>query len=100
LHQKGAGRIVHFGTFFTPENASTLLDALEIQDPLSAQAEISPAIQATLRSNGEEQFCFLLNFTKKQQAITFREPAFDLLEGQKLNGRIDIPPYGVWLVRW
>jgi beta-galactosidase len=100
LHQKGAGRIVHFGTFFTPDNVSTLLDALAIPDPLSAKAEISPAIQATLRTNGEEQFCFLLNFTRKNQAVTFREPAFDLLEGQKLNGRIDIPPYGVRLVRW
>ena len=100
LHRLGAGRVVYFGTFFTPQNAATLLDALEIQDPLSAKAGIPSAIQATLRSNGEDQFCFLLNFTNKNQPVTFREAAFDLLEEQKLNGRIEIPPYGVRFVSW
>jgi beta-galactosidase len=100
LHRLGAGRVVHFGAFFTPQNAVELVDALEIQDPLTAKAEIPPAIQATLRSNGGEDFCFLLNFTNKNQPVTFREPAFDLLEEQKLNGRIEIPPYGVRFVRW
>jgi beta-galactosidase len=100
LNRKGAGRIVHFGTFFTPENVVSLLDALEIQDPLIAKAEVSPAIQATQRSNGKEEFCFFLNFTNKNQPVRFSEPAFDLLEEQKLNGRVDIPPYGVRFVRW
>ena len=100
LHQNGAGRTVYFGTFFTAENARSLLDALEIQDPLTAKAEIPPSIQATLRSNDEEEFCFLLNFTNQNQPVTFKEPAFDLIEEQKLNGRIEIPPYGVRLVRW
>ena len=100
LHRLGAGRVVYFGTFFTPQNAATLLDALEIQDPLAAKVGIPSAIQATLRSNGEEQFCFLLNFTNKNQPVTFREAAFDLLEEQKLNGRIEIPPYGVRFVSW
>jgi beta-galactosidase len=100
LRRLSAGRVVYFGTFFTPENTAALLDALEIEDPLTAKAEIPSAIQATLRSNGEEQFCFMLNFTRQNQAVTFREPAFDLLAEQKLNGRIEIPPYGVRFVRW
>jgi beta-galactosidase len=100
LHQKGAGRIVHYGTFFTPENVVSLLDALGIHDPLATKAEVPAAIQAIPRSNGEEEFCFFLNFTNKNQPVTFREPAFDLLEEQKLNGRVDLPPFGVHFVRW
>jgi beta-galactosidase len=100
LNQKGAGKVVHFGTFFTPENAASLLDALGIQDPLTARAGVPPAIQATQRSNGKEEFCLFLNFTNESQPVRFTEPAFDLLEEQKLNGRIDIPPYGVRFVRW
>jgi beta-galactosidase len=100
LHRKGKGRVVHFGTFFTPENAAVLLDALEVQDPLAAKAEIPAAVQATLRSNDQEEFCFLLNFTKTNQPVTFNQPVFDLLEEQKVNGRIEIPPYGVRFVRW
>ena len=100
LHQIAAGRVVHFGAFFTAENARSLMDVLEIQDPLAAKAEIPPEIQATLRTNGEDEFCFLLNFTNRNRPVTFREPAFDLLGEEKLNGRIDIPPYGVRFVRW
>ena len=100
VHRKGEGRVVHFGAFFTPENAAYLLDALEIDDPLASKAEIPAAIQAILRTNDQEEFCFLLNFTKATQPVRFKEPAFDLLEEQKLTGRIEIPPYGVHFVRW
>ena len=34
FRQKGQGRVVHFGSFFTPQNVAALLDALAIQDPL------------------------------------------------------------------
>lgn len=100
VHRKGEGRVVHFGAFFTPENAAYLLDGLEIDDPLASKAEIPAAIQAILRTNDQEEFCFLLNFTKANQPVRFKAPAFDLLEEQKLTGRIEIPPYGVHFVRW
>jgi len=100
LHQTGRGRVIHFGSFFTPQNATALLDALAIQDPLAAWAEIPADVQAVPRSNGAERFCFLLNFTNKPQSVTFKKSALDLLDGQKLQGQLEIPPYGVRLVAW
>jgi beta-galactosidase len=100
LHQKGKGRVVHFGSFFTPENVPALLDALGLQDPLAGWADIPAEVQTVVRSNGTDRFCFLLNFTAESQPVTFREPAFDLLAEQKLKGRVEIPPYGVSLVRY
>jgi beta-galactosidase len=99
LHQKGQGRVIHFGSFFTPQNVTTLLDALAIQDPLASWAEIPAEVQAVVRSNGAEWFCLLLNFTNKPQPVTFKESAVDLLEGQKLQGHTEIPPYGVCIVQ-
>jgi beta-galactosidase len=100
LHQKGKGRVVHFGSFFTPENVPALLDALGLRDPLAGWADIPAEVQTVVRSNGTDRFCFLLNFTAESQPVTFREPAFDLLAEQKLKGRVEIPPYGVSLVRY
>ena len=99
LHQKGQGRVVHFGSFFTPQNVTALLDALAIQDPFATWADIPAEVQTVVRSNRTERFCFLLNFTNKPQPVTFKESAFDLLEGQKLQGHAEIPPYGVRFVR-
>jgi hypothetical protein len=31
--------------------------------------------------------------------VTFKESAFDLLAGQKLQGQAKIPPYGVHFIR-
>ena len=99
LHKKGKGRVIHFGSFFTPQNVTALLDALAIKDPFAAWAVIPAEIQTVVRSNGAEWFCFLLNFTAKAQPVTFRESAFDLLEGKELKGRAEIPPYGVRFLR-
>ena len=100
LRRKGQGRVVHFGSFFTLQNVTALLDALAIQDPLTTWAEIPAEVQATVRSNETERFCFLLNFTNEQKTVTFKESAFDLLEERELHGRAEIPPYGVCLARY
>jgi beta-galactosidase len=99
LHQKGKGRVIQFGSFFTPQNMTALLDALAIQDPFAPWADIPAEIQAVVRSNEAERFCLLLNFTNKPQPVTFKESAFDLLAGQKLQGHAEIPPYGVRFIR-
>jgi beta-galactosidase len=100
LHQKGQGRVIHFGTFFTTENASALLDALAIKDPFARWAEIPTEVQTVVRANETERFCFLLNFTAKSQAVIFEESILDLLEEEKLKRHTEIPPYGVRLVRY
>jgi beta-galactosidase len=100
LRERGQGRVLHFGSFFTFENVSALLNALAIADPLVAWAEIPPEVQATLRANDAERFCILLNFTNERKVIIFKESSFDLLEEREVEGRTEMPPYGVCLVRY
>ena len=100
LRRKGQGRVVHFGSFFTPQNATILLEALAIRDPLKEWADIPAEVQATVRTNETERFCFLLNFTNEPKTVTFKKPAFDLLEERELANRAEMPPYGVYLVRY
>jgi len=100
LCRKGKGRVIHFGSFFTVQNVSALLDALDIKDPLGTWAEIPPEVQATIRTDGSDKFCVLLNFTNQAQPIRFNAPAFELLEEKKLGNEAEIPPYGVFFVRY
>jgi beta-galactosidase len=100
LHQKGRGRVVHFGTFFTAQNVAALLDALSIQDPFAMWADIPAEVQTVVRADDAQRFCFLLNFTSQPQVAMFKEATFDLLAEQKLAGHTEIPPYGVRFVRY
>ena len=51
LRRMGKGRVVQFGSFFTPQNVKALLDSLAIQDPFRAWAEIPAEVQATVRAS-------------------------------------------------
>ena len=95
LRQRGKGRVIHFGTFFTPQNVTALLDVLTIQDPLAEWADIPAEIQVTMRSSNSERFCFLLNFSDTAQTVIFKGSVLDLLGRQMLQGHTEIPPYGV-----
>src|SRR5437016_9447543 len=93
--QRGKGRVIHFGTFFTPQNVIALLDFLRIEDPLTEWADIPAEIQVTMRSSNRERFCFFLNFSHTAQTVIFKESVLDLLGRQELQGHTEIPPYGV-----
>jgi beta-galactosidase len=99
LRRKGQGRVIHFGSFFTAQNVTTLLDVLGIQDPMAEWADIPAEIQVTMRSNRGERFYFLLNFGYAAQTVIFKEFVFELLGNQKLQGHTEIPPYGVLFVQ-
>jgi beta-galactosidase len=98
LFKKSKGRVIHFGSFFTRQNVSALLEALEIRDPIGDWVEVPEAVEAIMRSNGTEHYCFLLNFADEPQQLIFRRPALDLLGGRKLQGREEIPAYGVFFL--
>jgi beta-galactosidase len=99
LRQHGKGRVVHFGSFFTFENVAALLDALAVEDPLRAWAEIPAEVQATVRAGETERFCLLLNFTPERKVVTFKQSSFELLEERELEGPTEMPPYGVCFAR-
>ena len=95
----GQGRVIYAGCFFTPENVSALLDALEIRDPLADWADIPATIQAVVRESGDTRHCFLLNFTPQPQTMTLHRAARDLLAEREVSGALELPPYGVCLLQ-
>ena len=97
----GQGRVIYTGCFFTAEIVAALSDALGVRDPLAGWAQIPAEVHAVVRAEagGAQWFCFLLNFTGQPQTVTFTGKVFDLLAEQTLTGAVELPPYGVRLVR-
>jgi beta-galactosidase len=79
----GKGRAVHFGAFYTPENATALLDALALDDPLVSWVEVPAGIEAVQRQSAQEGFYVFLNYTGCEQKLHFKETVYDLLETRK-----------------
>ncbi len=95
----GQGRVVSMGCFFTSENVAALLDVLDIQDPLTGWAEVPAAVQAIVRDGDAGRHCFLLNFTAQPQPVTLQRARHDLLAEQEVSGAVELPPYGVRLLK-
>jgi beta-galactosidase len=95
----GRGRVVHFGTFFAPENAPALLDGLAIEDPLAPWVKVPAEIEAVQRQSAQENFWVFLNYTSCEQKLRFKKAVYDLLKSRKLTGEVAIEPYGIRLIR-
>jgi beta-galactosidase len=53
-------------------------------------------VTAQLRTDGESQFIFLMNFKPEAQSVDLREETFmDLLTGETVEGVLELPCYGV-----
>jgi len=97
VRRYGSGRIVYVGTFFTMDNAAALLDELQIADPSSEWAAVPPEVETVYRSDGEQRFAILLNYSGERQIIHLKRPLFDLIRQTELEPAHTIEPYGV---RW
>ncbi|MFC1719389.1 beta-galactosidase [Candidatus Poribacteria bacterium] len=59
------------------------------------KASLPEGVTAQLRTDGEREFIFLLNFNSDEQAVNLGEEAvIDLLTGDVVQGEIQLPGYG------
>ncbi|MEA3440028.1 MAG: beta-galactosidase [Chloroflexota bacterium] len=62
-------------------------------------ADLPQGVTAQLRTDGKRRFVFLLNFTASMQHVEWGKVSFtDLLTGQVVHDRAELPPYGVMVL--
>ena len=86
------------GTDFLCDFYETILAELpEIKKP-PVQAPAGVSVQ--VRTNGEAEYYFVMNFTEQEQAVTLEQDMYDLISGQKLSkGNYKMPVYGAYILR-
>jgi beta-galactosidase len=63
------------------------------------EADLPEGVTAQLRTDGEREFVFLLNFRPDTETVPLGEGAFsDLLTGQKVKGSAKLGPYGAMIL--
>jgi len=72
-----------------------LIDRMKFTPALAAR--LPPGVSAQIRSDGKQDYVFVMNFNDKPVKLTLKaKPARrDLLSGKAMKGALTLPPYGV-----
>jgi beta-galactosidase len=75
-----------------------LIEELGLQKVVDT--ELPYGITAQMRTDGEKDYIFVMNFTQEEKTVELDEKEYiDLLEGETLNRKITVPGYGVKILK-
>ena len=100
VRKMGKGRVVVLGTLPSPA------DLLKMLQPIAAEAGIAPVANASEnllvvpRDGVAGKGLMLVEFENRPARIALPRQATDLLTGRVESGEIEIPPYGVKVLRY
>ncbi len=87
----GKGRVYYYGATFDLEGMKRFLHRLGLAEPYQELIELPPECELAVRSNGKEQFFFLLNYTDREQEVRVKEELWD--GAGPVAGRLILGPY-------
>jgi beta-galactosidase len=93
------GKVYYFGSVFTRKNAKVFLEKLKVAEPYRGIIEAPESCELAIRQKGQSRFLFLLNYTEKLAAITFKREVQELYTGKYITGVVEMPAYGTGVYR-
>ena len=98
-HAVGSGRVLYFGGAFTKETAEMFFRKLKVLSPYSDQVELPKACELSVRTKGDAQYMFILNYSKEEQKIQLKKPMKNLYTGEMLQGEVQLAKYETLVVK-
>ena len=90
----GKGRVLHWGSVFTKNNAPALLAAAGVKPLFEGIAQAPQHVELALREKDGKRWLFLLNYLSAPQTVRLAAPMRSLYTGETLAGEIELPPFG------
>ena len=95
----GEGRVLHLGGAFSREAARMILDHLNLLEPFADVVSAPQEVELILREKNGEKFLFALNYQPKKMTIMLHQQMVSLFTGERLQGEVELAPYGVDVYR-
>ena len=95
----GFGKAVYVGTSGDQSLKHSLVVWAVQQAGLHPGMETPPGVEAAHRWQGDQQLLFLLNHSDEEKEVQLPASAEDLLTGQRMEGRLRLPPKAVFILR-
>ena len=101
LHRRGQGSAYYMAArceqTFLDDFYESLLQGLDIPGVLPGT--LPQGVSACARTDGEEEFVFLMNFLGKDVRVDAGRGGVDMLTGDVLSGRVTLPGHGLRVFR-
>ncbi|GAE36389.1 beta-galactosidase [Halalkalibacter akibai] len=100
MNQVGNGCVYYYCSAFNYKIALQLLDEMNMVSPVEEVMEPPQQIELSIRAqvNGD-RYAFLLNYSSEKQDLYLKVKRIELLSNVELDGKIQIEPFGVYVVK-
>ncbi|MCR5272837.1 MAG: beta-galactosidase [Lachnospiraceae bacterium] len=89
----GKGRTFYFGGAFTKDTAVAFFEKLDVINPCGKLLELPEECELCVRTKGDTDYMFVLNYSDKEQQIKLHREFLDLCTGRVMNGDTVLKPY-------
>ncbi|MBQ8974073.1 MAG: beta-galactosidase [Clostridia bacterium] len=98
-HRVGLGRTYYYGTAFNEEAAKVFLKRLGVCDPYADILTVPEGVELAVRAGEQGAYAFLLNYQNAPQTVALQRPCESLLQAETVTGAIELPAYGVAVLK-
>ena len=95
----GAGKVYYYGTAFSEQAARVFFEKLNVVSPYKSVVELPEECELAVRASENGTYLFILNYLKEPVSIQVKKSALNVLEECTLKGPVEIPGYGVLILK-
>lgn len=97
----GKGAVYYYGAAYSEPVVDELIRRIGLHSPVASWLSCPRTVELGIRAGSEpgEEYVFLLNYADRPVEITLHEPAYEWLSSATLQGTVEMPPYGVYLLK-
>jgi beta-galactosidase len=95
----GQGEVWYYGAAYSEVVVDEIIDIIGLQSPVSDWLDIPEEVEMGIRSSGDTDYVFLLNYSDQPVSIVLKKEVLELLSGESLNNTVLMPPYGVLILK-
>jgi len=94
----GLGEVWYYGAAFSEPVVGELVRRLGLQSPVEHWLALPPQVEVGIRASGGAEYVFLLNYGSVAAEIQLNQETKEILSGNMLNQKVQLPPYGVMIL--
>lgn len=96
----GKGHVFYLGASFSVEMAKTLLEKANQISPYQQLLELPEAVELAVRTDGEIDYLFILNYKDVEVKIKLNQALPELISGEVIEGITTLKPFDVKIVKF